>query len=309
MVFFRNMCKNQDQENIHQENIQGNNNTYYGKNALDTPLINADGMENSSLDFQANTNKPVKIMQYSGCFMSISTILLIYSSNPERTPIVFQLILNGLNIVVSFIFTRYYLKKNVTYNTTYCCWSIVALILSIVLSLIPIDLPDFDSVIWPVVFLVSQITRVFGYILQEEYFIFTNDRSNGNKFYNITYTRFIQLIVTLALFWLDLFVGYEKSFNPLKESFKTIVEFDMNFILLELFVISTIIFCVVSGYLNSISTNYSSVALTLVTPVVGVFFSLFPSLNDGEKYPLYITIPSLILNLISSVLWMKGEVH
>lgn len=287
------------------------NDTYNGEydelyNYTETNSTNSSAGINRSA-----SNRPSgrTIMVVSGTFMSVSSLFMIYSSNPERTPIILQLILNGLNIIPSFLLTKYYLKKDVNYNKKYCFWSIVTLIMSIVISIIPMTDFDFDSVIWPLIFLVSQIFRVAGYILQEKYFMVTNDRSARNKLYNIAYCRFVQLIVTLMLFWLDVVMGYDSSFDPLVSDFEEINGNNTQFLLLELFVFSTILFCIVAGYLNSISTNYSSVALTLVTPIVGLFFSLFPNLNDGNNYPLYITIPSLALNLISTFLWMKGEKH
>jgi hypothetical protein len=287
-------------------------NNYAGVNVNSTNSrteINGTAFKNETSDRSQVTLTGRTIMVMSGTFMGVSSLFMIYSSNPERTPIILQLILNGLNIIPSFLFTKYYLKKNVNYDKKYCFWSIVTLIMSIVISIIPITDFDFDSVIWPLIFLISQIFRVVGYILQEKYFMITNDRSTRNKLYNIAYCRFVQLIVTLMLFWLDVVMGYDPTFDPLISDFKQMNGSNTEFVLLELFVLSTIFFCIVAGYLNSISTNYSSVALTLVTPVVGLFFSLFPNLNDGNHYPLYITIPSLTLNLVSTFLWMKGEKH
>jgi hypothetical protein len=249
------------------------------------------------------------VMITSGIFMGLSSLFMIYSSNPVRTPIVLQLILNGLNIVPSFLLTKYYLKKKVEYNKTYCCWSIITLLLSIGIAIIPIDDIGLDYIVWPIIFLLSQIFRVTGYILQEKYFMVTTDRSTRSKLYNMTYCRFVQFVATLLFFWLDIVMGYESTFDPLVEDFKAVKNAGTDFILLELFVFTTIIFCIVSGYLNSISMKYSTIALTLVTPIVGAFFSIFPQLNNGKQYPLYITLPSLALNLLSSILWMKGEMH
>lgn len=261
------------------------------------------------LDNSHNLTKYWKIMVPSGIYMGLSSLFIMYASNPERTPIVLQLILNGLNIVPSYFLTKYYLKKNVEYNRIYCTLSIITLVLSVAISIIPIKEFNFDSVIWPVIFLLGQLFRSFGYIMQEKYFIATNDRSTMNKLYNISYCRFVQLIITMLLFWLDIVMGYDSTFDPLIDDFESVKTLDINFLMLEIFVLSTVVFCVVAGYLNSISTNYSSVILTLVTPVVGLFFSIFPQLNSGEQYPLYITISSLALSLASTFLWMKGEKH
>lgn len=243
----------------------------------------------------------------TGIFTGLSSVLFIYSANPARTPIIIQLVLNGLNIIYSFILTKYYLKKDVKYNNLYCYLSIISLFASIAISIIPIDDISFSSAIWPIMFIFSQIFRVLGNITQEKAFMIDNDYSFHNKFHNITYSRLVQFIVVLMFFWLELFIGYESSFEPLKESFRLIKVTDTNFILLEVFVAIAIVFNIVIGWLNSISVNYSTIALTLVSPVVGTFFSLFPQLNNGNHFPFYITIPALALNLLSSYMWQKGE--
>ena len=40
---------------------------------------------------------------------------------------------------------------------------------------------------------------------------------------------------------------------------------------------------------------------------VAIFFTIFPELNHGIQYPLAVTISSLVLNVLSVVLWIKGE--
>jgi len=41
--------------------------------------------------------------------------------------------------------------------------------------------------------------------------------------------------------------------------------------------------------------------------MVVIFFYIFPSLNSGVKYNIYVTVASVILNIISIILWTKGE--
>lgn len=293
------------EEHEDEENGENADNPYVGINDAAHPYYDVGLLED-----QPQRKSAKSTMIFSGIFMGFSSLFVVYSSNPERTPIVFQLILNGITIVPSFLLTKYYLQKQVDYNKKYCILSLVTLLISIGISIIPIDSDvNFDTVLWPIIFLLSIIFRVIGYILQEKYFMVTEDRSTYNKLYNIVFCRFVQLIVTLLCFWFDVVIGYSTTFDPLTDDFNKLKNADTNFILLEVFVISTVFFCVIAGYLNSISTNYSSVALTLVTPVVGMFFSIFPQLNDGKNYPLYITIPSLFFNLLSSYCWMKGEKH
>ena len=60
-------------------------------------------------------------------------------------------------------------------------------------------------------------------------------------------------------------------------------------------------------YLNSKSANYSMLTLTLVSPTIITFFEIFPNLNTGIHYPLYIVITSIVLNLLSLFTWKYWE--
>jgi hypothetical protein len=267
---------------------------------------------NSSVDDKINNESKNNKFQYfeifiTGVLMAVSSLLFVYSANPERTPIILQIVLSGLNIIYSCLLTHYYLKKDIKYNQTYCILSIVTLMLSIGISIIPIDDFNFSSIGWPIMYIFSQILRVAGNITQEKCLMSDDDYSTKNKFRNIAYSRFIQFVATLLFFWLELVIGYGSSFDSLKDSLSMVKNADIDFILLEIYIVSAVLFCIFNGYLNFISTNYTTVALTLVSPVVGVFFSIFTQLDNGTHYPIYITIPALALNLLSSYFWAKGE--
>lgn len=247
------------------------------------------------------------LMVQTGICMSFGTLLVIYSANPDRTPIILQLILSGLNIIPSFLLTKYYLKKNVSYNVKLCVLSLITLFISIGILVIPINNFSTESIIWPLLFLLGQLFRILGYILQEKYILDTHDNSTLNKLYNITSCRCFQFVSTLLLFWLDIVIGYESNFDPLVSDLRTIKYPNMELLLLEMYSLLTILFCIVIGFLNTFSTNYSSITLMLISPIIAAFFSLFPQLDDNNEYQLYITMPALFFSLLSSFFWFKGE--
>jgi hypothetical protein len=60
-------------------------------------------------------------------------------------------------------------------------------------------------------------------------------------------------------------------------------------------------------YLNAQSANYYMVSGMMITPIVVLFFTIFPSLNSGLDYPLYISIPCVGLNTASLITWWYWE--
>lgn len=57
-------------------------------------------------------NPPKKIIIFfSGLFNALMGIFGVYTSNPDRTPIVMQTIITGLAIIPSVILTKFLLKK------------------------------------------------------------------------------------------------------------------------------------------------------------------------------------------------------
>lgn len=45
----------------------------------------------------------------------------------------------------------------------------------------------------------------------------------------------------------------------------------------------------------------------IINQSVALFFIIFPHLNHGIKYPLYITLSSMSTSIISVIFWMNAE--
>lgn len=61
--------------------------------------------------------------------------------------------------------------------------------------------------------------------------------------------------------------------------------------------------------LNSISTNYNLILTNITNQSVALFFIIFPYLNKGIKSNIYVTLVTLFLNIVSVILWIKGETN
>src|SRR4029078_7535187 len=81
----------------------------------------------------------------------------------------------------------------------------------------------------------------------------------------------------------------------------------LGFILTQLFIFDCLFLFIISVYLNEISTNYNMILTNLTNQSVALFFTIFSNLNHGVHYPLSITILSMLCNIISVILWVKGE--
>lgn len=180
---------------------------------------------------------------------------------------------------------------------------------SIAITLIPLQSKwDYMSIIWILLYTFSVICRGIYNVLQEKYFTETQDTSLYNNFLIAFYSRSVQFFVMILFFWLEYLIGYTN--NPAQafldsghDSFKYIIKF----ILLQGFVFSYISMFMLSLRLNSISTNYNMISSSIVGPITAIFFTIFQQFNTGIIYPLYITIPGLVLKITSSFLWIYGE--
>lgn len=245
----------------------------------------------------------------SGVFSAAMSLFKVYASHPERTPPVMQSILAGLAIVPNVIFTKVILKKNVVYVKKFIIPSLILLAASLGISVIPLTSSwDPMSILWITLYLIGVVARSLYCIMQEKYLTDSKDGSVKNKVTIMFYTRVVHMVVILPFFWLEYVIGYTNApFTALGNSF---VEFFTKLRegwMLEGFILAYLVFYVFSVYLNSISSNYNMVASVAINPAVGIFFTIFESLNPGIKYPWYIVVPALICSVGSIILWIIGE--
>jgi hypothetical protein len=252
-----------------------------------------------------------KTVILSGIFNALMSIILVYCSNPARTPVIIQSIFTGLVILPSVLFTRIVLKKQVVYDKRFIIPSLLLLAASIA---IPIAGMGAEGT-WASSNIYRSSDNLFGVvfrsyfsILQEKYFVETQDGSIENKLSLTFYTRLVQLVVVLACCWLEWVVGYtDHPITAFGESFMAMWTQAIGAALLQGFIAAYLINYVLSIYLNAISTNYSMIISTAVTPALALFFVIIPSLNNGPKCSVAFVLPALACSITSAVLWILGE--
>jgi hypothetical protein len=255
-----------------------------------------------------------KINLITGSTNAIMSLCFVYSSSPTRTPVIIQSIFLGSCVIFSVIFTKYILKKKVTYEQKYTYSSIVLLCISVVISIVPMfneDNFNKHTIFWMFGYLMAIICMSFDNIMQEKYMIITKDSSLSNKLNLSFYNSLVQFFMLFLLFPFDFAFGYNA--DPRASFAKGFYElFDNGFLLfigLEFLVADFLILYLLSVKLNAISTNYNMIITNLTNQSVSLFFTIFPSLNSGVHSPFYVVIICIILNTVSIYLWIKGEKH
>jgi len=253
-----------------------------------------------------------KTVLIAGSCNALMSLCFIYSTSPTRTPVVIQSIFLGLAILPTVGFRKVLLNKQTKYNRKYIIPSIILLVISVILSVIPLFVLEYDITqsYWIVGYIMAIILLSFDNTMQEKYVTDTKDERFINKLTFAFSTSICQVIVLLCCFWMELIFGY--SDTPVLAFTTSLSEFVTqwsSFLFLEFFIVDCLVLYLISIYLNSMSTNYNMILTNLTNQSVAIFFIIFPSLNTGIHYPVYIVIPTLILNCISVFLWIKGETN
>ena len=284
-----------------------------------------------------NKGKPrqIGLISQLGIFNAIMAMSYLYASDPTRTPPVMQSTLTGMAIVPSAIMRRCMFGKSVTYNPILITFASIFLAGSLGLAAVPVitDLHgDYVTVFWCMVYLFGVCARSWYNVIQEkyvrvtEYGAITDEHGNtvhgslgltfrqklGNKFELSFYSRLIMIACILPLFGVE-WIGMSENTTLLEP----LIEFNSSMYvafssakegaILQGFIISYLCLFFSAIYLNGISTNYHMILTAVCNPMVGLFFTIFPQLNPGLQYPLWITLSSLGCGVISVVLWMFGE--
>jgi len=240
------------------------------------------------------------------------SICFIYSANPVRTPVVVQSIFLGLAIIPSILFTKIILCKQNIYDLKYTIPSLVCLLISIILAIIPMLQKMVDFNFWIFMYFVGVIFLSLTNILQEKYVAIVGD-SFENKIKLALYSGLVQIITLGLLCWVDLLFGYNRTAKGAFDAFiDSIIGFQGNLVgilLTQIFIFDCLFLFLISIYLNGISTNYNMILTNLTNQSVALFFTIFPHLNKGIRYPLSITMLSMFCNVMSIILWVKGEGH
>jgi hypothetical protein len=256
--------------------------------------------------------KKIFLVILCGIFNALMSISFIYSANPERTPVIIQSIFLGLVIFPTVLFRKILLKKEIKYNIKFIIPSVILLIISVIIACIPllsfIKNNNLKNFVWIIGYMLAIFLMSIDNTMQEKYIMESGDNTISNKIKLAFYTSLFQIITLVCFFWVEYLFGYTN--NPIKSFKNSFISFFESFrkiIILQLFIWDCLLLYLFSILLNAYSTNYNMILTNLTNQSVAIFFSIFSNLNNGIKAPLYITIPSLVLNIISVILWVPGE--
>lgn len=253
-----------------------------------------------------------KIIISIGVFNAITSILIVYSADTSRTPAIIQSILGSTNVIPSILFTKIILGKKVKYNLKFIIPSALLLAISLIISCIPVIESTFDNntIRWICIYFIGILAGSLYNIMQEKYFINMLDSDVLDKLTLMVFVTLSQLIILIMMSWMEFVLGYTS--HPVQAfiaSFHTFGSDKVAIILLELFIIFNVITHLLCLYAVRISTNYTIIAITAAIPTIGVFFLIFPNLNEGVKYAWYEILPCIFCSIIAVILWLNGESH
>lgn len=255
------------------------------------------------------TIKQNLIIVATGIFNAIMAITMIYSAGEERTPVVMQTIIAGMPIIPAVLFRKLFLNKQVIYEKKYIVPSLILLLTSLTISVIPFFRSfNVKQMIWIMIY-ITGICFQSGYnVMQEKYITETNDSSLFNKVRLIIFSQLVELVVIISCCWLDKYFG--NTPDPLQsfcDSFVLLGTEYKFFLLFHSFILAYMISYILSINLNAISTNYNMITPAISNSLVALFFTIFAQFNIGIRYPFYIIIPCICLSITSIILWIKGE--
>lgn len=255
----------------------------------------------------------VIVIGISNAFM---TILMMYSANPVRTPVVIQSVFLGLAVISSIIFSKLFLNKKVIYNYPLAIISIMFLLGSVAIAIVPLIMtPSLKQENFGIGWILMFMFGVFAYsltnILQEKYIRDSADQTTNNKVFIAFYSSIFQFLTVMSLSWLDIFIGYKienkTQFDLFIDGFNTMTSDIGAAVVLQVFILLWFLLFVLALFLNEISTNYTMILTNITNQSVALFFIIFPQFNHGIKYPLFITLSSLGTSLVSVLFWINAE--
>ena len=281
------------------------------------------GIENQLSVFLMIFKKYIKLIALIGISNAFMSILMMYSANPTRTPVVIQSIFLGLAVLSSIVFSKCFLDKHIVYNIPYTIISILFLLGSVGIAIIPLLTESNESefvVGWIFMFMFGVFAYSLTNVLQEKYLRESNDvidsfdnriYSFDNKIYLALASSICQFISIIAFSWIDIFIGYntvnESSFESFQYSFNVMITDTWSCLWLMIFILLWFLLFIIALFLNELSTNYTMILTNITNQSIAIFFIIFPSLNHGLQYPLYITLSSLATSFISVLFWINAE--
>lgn len=244
-----------------------------------------------------------------GIFNGGMAILMMYSANPDRTPVILQTILASLPVIPSFILRKLILNKVMVHNKILTILSLIFILTSVSFAIIPIISEwKMSSFGWIAVYFSGILCLSTYNVLQEKYTSEYDTSKLVDKIGIVFFGKIIELILILSLCWLEIFFGQNKY--PYQSFVTSCEQFITNYkasLLLEGFIVAYMIAYMLAVYLNSINSNFNMISPVVSNPLVAIFFTVFSQYNNGIKYPIWIICCCVGCSIIGVVLWLFSE--
>lgn len=234
-----------------------------------------------------------------------------------------QSMLTALTVIPA-VLMRYCVfgKEYVYFDKILNVISIILLVTSVVIAGYPLadDIRHINLVciFWSVIYLIGICILTWYNVTQEKYVRQTETKYTNttfrekldNKIILSFFSRIPMLVIVIFSFGIEYLLVLDNETSPLlrfNESFYQAFTQLESGLILQGFIITYFVLFFSAIYLNAISTSYHMILTVISNPAVALFFTIFPSLNPGIQYPLWVTISSIIFSVSSVICWIAGE--
>lgn len=242
---------------------------------------------------------------FAGVFMAGMNICTSYASEPSRVPPPLQPLITSTSLIWSAIGKKIFIDKRMTYRRWYLLGSVICLAISI---FVPFGLEANSMVMkdiyWIFIFFASIICLSLSSVFQEKYL--SKNEDNQPIMIKMLYTiSLVQFIMVLTSVWIE-YLLYPNPMEMFNQSVSILFSNWVLVLLMELFIVLSVISFNTSASLSSISANYVSITWIIANPLANIIYFIVP-LGYELSYPWYVVMIVCIINVIGSILWIKGE--
>jgi len=217
-----------------------------------------------------------KIIIPTGASNAAMSILMMYSANPIRTPVLIQSIFLGLAILSSILFSKLLLNKHTYYDIPCALISILFLLGSVAIAIIPVatdpNLEEAEKITgWSIMFLFGVFAYSLTNVLQEKYIRQSEDDTFDNKIYLALTSSIFQSITIIMFSWVDIFIGYNPvngtGFELFVNSFRIMVTDLWVFCWLFVFIALWFLLFVIAVFLHDTYKYHQSICSIILRSI------------------------------------------
>lgn len=238
-----------------------------------------------------------------GLFSSMMEVGLIYTADLSRITLIKKSVISNWGIILSVALTRYLVKKYNDYDRRYTYSSLGILKMATVV-MVYLSFVEYvnDYIPWLVLYMTTTICNVLFNSYQEMY---TADMDNNDFMTNVMvvfFTRMFQVMILPIFAGLEYLIGY--SDGMFRESLDLYMTNWEDCFLLQMFILSSVVYYLCSIHLNNISSNFNTYSIVVVNPIMILIMAI---VYGAEFNQIWLSIPIIVMNVISIYLWIKGE--